>query len=182
MNTPPRDASPSRRVTAPALSRLVGFAIDAATYLIIPALLFPLGLLLSRRGVILTAPAVNAIGFALVIAPATVWAAWWETRPRGATPGKRLRRLQVVGERTKALPSPRQALLRNVIKIAVPWELGHTVALGLADAGNQVPVWLWALNAITYGWVLGNVVLLFLPSGQPVHDRLAGTLVARTTT
>jgi hypothetical protein len=33
------------------------------------------------------------------------------------------------------------------------------------------------LTAITYGWVLANLILLFLPSGKPVPDRLAGTVV-----
>ena len=182
MNPTPRGDPPSRRVTAPPLPRLAGAVFDWATYLIIPALLLPLGLLLTQRGVMPSSLAVNAIGLALVIAPATVWAAWREARPRGATPGKRLLRLQVVDERTRAMPSARQALTRNLIKIAVPWELGHTVALGYASAaGSDVPVWLWALTVITYGWVLANLLLLFLPSGKPAHDRLAGTIVVRTT-
>jgi uncharacterized RDD family membrane protein YckC len=130
----------------------------------------------------LSSVGVNVIGFALVIALATIWAAWWETGPRGATPGKRLVRLGLVDARTRASPTPRQSLVRNVIKIAVPWELGHTVALGFANVGSQLPIWLWVLTAITYGWVLGNVVLLVLPSGKPVHDRLAGTVIVRTTT
>jgi hypothetical protein len=48
---------------------------------------------------------VNAIGLALVIAPATAWATWREARPRGATPGKRLLRLRVLDEGTEALLS-----------------------------------------------------------------------------
>jgi hypothetical protein len=56
---------------APALPRLAAFAVDAATYLIIPALLVPLGMLLVRQGVRLNSAAVNAIGLAFVIAPAT---------------------------------------------------------------------------------------------------------------
>jgi uncharacterized RDD family membrane protein YckC len=142
MNRIRDNASPSHRVTAPPLPRLAGVVVDGATYLILPALLLPLGLLLIRRGVMLNSLAVNAIGFALVIAPATAWAAWWEARPRGATPGKRLRRLQVIDERSRAVPVARQCLVRNLIKIALPWQLGHTVALGFANAGNDVPVWL----------------------------------------
>jgi hypothetical protein len=53
----------SRRVTAPPLHRLTGFAVDGATYLIIPALLLALGVLLTRRGVMLSSVGVNAIGF-----------------------------------------------------------------------------------------------------------------------
>ena len=79
------------------------------------------------------------------------------------------------------MPVARQSLLRNLIKIALPWQLGHTVALGFANAGNDVPVWLWMLTGITYGWALANLLLLVLPSGKPVHDRLAGTVVVRAT-
>ena len=74
------------RVPAAPLPRLAAFALDAVTYLIIPALLLPLGLLLIRHGVMLSSVAVNAVGLAFVIAPATAWATWREAGPRGATP------------------------------------------------------------------------------------------------
>jgi len=45
-------------LTAPPLPRLAALAIDIATYLIIPALLVPLGLLLIQRGVMLSSLAV----------------------------------------------------------------------------------------------------------------------------
>jgi uncharacterized RDD family membrane protein YckC len=173
------DAPPHRRLTAPPLPRLSALAIDVATYLIIPALLVPLGLLLSQRGVMLSSLAVNALALVLVIAPESAWAAWWEARPRGATVGKRLRRLRVIDEKTRALPSGRQALVRNLIKITLPWELGHTVALGFASLEAKPAPWLWALTVITYGWVLANLLLLVLPSGKPAHDRVAGTVVLR---
>jgi hypothetical protein len=89
--------TPMPRVPAAPLPWLAAFALDAVTYLIIPALLLPLGLLLIRRAVMLSSVAVNAVGLALVIAPATAWASWHEARPRGATPGKRLLRLGVIG-------------------------------------------------------------------------------------
>jgi uncharacterized RDD family membrane protein YckC len=147
-------------------------------YLIIPALLLPLGLLLMQRRVMLSSLTVNALALALVIASATAWAAWRQARPRGATVGKRLLRLRVVDEKTRAMPPGRQALVRNLIKITLPWELGHTVALSYATlGGNPVPPWLWALTVITYGWVLANLLLVVLPSGKPAHDRLARTIV-----
>jgi uncharacterized RDD family membrane protein YckC len=173
--------TPPRLVPAPPLPRLAAFALDAATYLIIPALLLPIGPLLIRHGIMLSSPAVNVIGLALVIAPATAWATWREARPRGATPGKRLLRLGVRDESTEALPSASRSLARNVIKIAVPWELGHTVALGYAYAGSgSVPIWLWILTAIIYGWLLVSLILLIIPSRKPLHDRLARTIVVRS--
>jgi uncharacterized RDD family membrane protein YckC len=65
-----------------------------------------------------------------------------------------------------------------MIKIAVPWELGHTVALGCAyQRGDAMPDWLWALTALSYGWLLLNLILLTTPSHKPLHDRLAHTIV-----
>jgi uncharacterized RDD family membrane protein YckC len=54
------------------------------------------------------------------------------------------------------------------------------VALGYANlGGGVVPVWLWVLTVITYGWVLANFILLIIPSAKPLHDRLARTVVTR---
>ena len=65
-----------------------------------------------------------------------------------------------------------------MIKITVPWELGHTVALGYAhQPGDDVPDWLGALTALSYGWLLLNTILLMIPSHKPLHDRLAHTIV-----
>jgi len=61
------DAPPHRRLTAPPLPRLAALAIDVATYLIIPALLVPLGLLLIQPGVMLSSLAVNALALVLVM-------------------------------------------------------------------------------------------------------------------
>jgi uncharacterized RDD family membrane protein YckC len=174
-----QDGAVPRLVPAPPLPRLTAFALDAVTYLIIPALLLPLGLLLIRHGVMLSSVAINAIGLVLVIAPATAWASWREARPRGATPGKRLLRLGVLDETTEALVPASRSLARNMIRIALPWELGHTVALGYAyTEGSNVPVWLWLLTAIIYGWLIINLILLII-SRKPLHDRLAGTIVVR---
>jgi hypothetical protein len=93
------DAPPAGRLSAPPLPRLAAVAVDGATYLIIPALLVPIGLLLSRRGVTLSSLAVKSV----------------------------------------------------------------------------VPGWLWMLTAVTYGWLLLNLILLIIPSHRPVHDRLART-------
>jgi uncharacterized RDD family membrane protein YckC len=123
-----------RRLTAPPLPRLAALAIDVATYLIIPALKV---LLLIQRGVMLSSLAVNALALVLVIAPATGWAARCEARPRGATVGKRLRPLRVIDQKTRALPSGRQALVRNLIKITLPWELGSHRGVGVRQPRSQ---------------------------------------------
>jgi uncharacterized RDD family membrane protein YckC len=104
-----QSGTPTPRVPAAPLPRLAAFALEVATYLVIPALLLPLGLLLIRRGVMLSPVAVNAVGLTLVIAPATAWAAGHEAQPRGATPGKRLLRLGVINESTDAWSRPGEA-------------------------------------------------------------------------
>ena len=124
-----QDGAQTRHISAPALPRLTAFALDAVTYLIIPALLLPLGLLLIRHGVMPEFGCSQCIGLVLVIAPATAWATWCEARPREATLGKRLLRLGVLAETTEALVPASRSLARNVIKIALPWESGHTCPL-----------------------------------------------------
>lgn len=100
-------------------------------------MLLPLGLLLARNGIVPSPLAVNGVGLVLVILPASLWATWWEAASKGAaTPGKRLLRLRVLHEQARALPSARQSAVRDMIKIALPWELGHTVALGLREHGT----------------------------------------------
>jgi hypothetical protein len=54
-----QDGAQGRLVSAPALPRLTAFALDAVTYLIILALLLPLGLLLIRHGVMMSSAAVK---------------------------------------------------------------------------------------------------------------------------
>jgi hypothetical protein len=78
-----------------------------------------------------------------------------------------------------------RALLRNTLKIAIPWELGHTVALGLADTGRAaagggavvVPPWLWAVTGATYAMVIVYVGALFTGSRRTPYDRLSRTRV-----
>ena len=115
-------------------------------------MLLPLGLLLARNGIVPSPLAVNGVGLVLVILPASLWATWWEAASKGAaTPGKRLLRLRVLHERARALPSARQSVVRNMIKIALPWELGHTVALGYANmAGGEVPAWLCGRSPLSH--------------------------------
>jgi hypothetical protein len=56
------DAPTAGRLTAAPLPRLAALAMGGASYLIIPALLFPLGFLLLQRGVVLCSLAVNDQG------------------------------------------------------------------------------------------------------------------------
>ena len=68
----------------------------------------------------------------VLIVPATVWLAAWESSRSAATPGKRLLGLRVRVLREGDV-GRRRAAARNVLKVALPWELGHTAAFLLAD-------------------------------------------------
>ncbi len=159
------------------LKRLAAAAVDGATYLIIPALLVPLGVFLVVRGISPPAEAVYLFSLAVVVLPATLWTARCEAET-GATPGKRLLRLHVIDLATSRRPSRARALVRALVKIAVPWGLGHTVALGFAAfPPGGLPGWLLVVTILTYAWVIAALVLLFIRPRRLVHDRVVGTLV-----
>jgi uncharacterized RDD family membrane protein YckC len=163
--------------------RLAAFGVDygiIAAYLGVLVLIGVLGraadLLPSR----VTTPGGRIIGqltaMVVLTVPVTLWFAWWEAAPRGATPGKRLLGLRVSRLDGGALSWPR-SLLRSGARIAVPWELAHTgVWNSLAWPGPDAPVNL-ALFAVANGLLVLNLVLLFVGARRPVYDRLAGTVV-----
>lgn len=167
--------NPSATPTAPIGRRLAASLVDATSFLVLPALLVPVGLWLINRGTVLSPTAVNLIGLVGIVLPATVWTACWESA-RGATPGKRLLGLAVVDIGSERRPRFRPTLLRAVIKIAVPWELGHTTALGLsADATPGIS--LWVVVGATYLLPLIMIIFLVVHPHRPPHDRLARTRV-----
>jgi uncharacterized RDD family membrane protein YckC len=115
---------------------------------------------------------------AVLTVPVTLWFAFWEAAPRGATPGKRLLGLRVSRLDGSGL-SPPVSLLRSSLRVAVPWELAHTGVWNvLAWPGPDAP-----LNAVLFslanGLLVLNVAMLFLGARRPPYDRLAGTVVQR---
>ncbi|MBP2414478.1 putative RDD family membrane protein YckC [Arthrobacter stackebrandtii] len=122
----------------------------------------------------------NLVGLTMV-APVVAGAAWFESRARAATPGKRVLGLRV--EHDGAPPAFRRALLRNTVKIGAPWLLGHAATFAvLATLANEtVPAWVAALavfaNLVPLVWLAS----LFTPGGRTIHDRLSGTRVAAAT-
>ena len=72
----------------------------------------------------------------------------------------------------------RRALLRNALKVALPWELGHTVAFTLATSNGIVPAWIIPVTALTYALPIVYIVTLFVGDGRTLYDRITGTVVA----
>jgi uncharacterized RDD family membrane protein YckC len=172
-----------RQQPSPGWRRLAAGGVDyglVAAYLVLLGLA---GALLRAAGPLpseITTPGGRILAqlaaFAVLTVPVTLWFAWWEAAPRGATPGKRLLGLRV-GRLDGGGVSWSGSLLRSTVKIALPWELAHTgVWNSLVWPGPDAPV-----NAVLFVVANGLLVLylamLFLGTHRPPYDRLAGTVV-----
>lgn len=121
----------------------------------------------------------NLVATVTLVAPVTVVLAGLESSAREASFGKRARRLKVVSARTGSRMSFRRALARNVLKIALPWTIGHAAVYGIvASSGTgAVPVSVWVVTAIAYVLPVTYVVSLFLGTGRTPYDHLCGSVV-----
>ncbi|KAF0258636.1 RDD family protein [Clavibacter michiganensis subsp. michiganensis] len=128
----------------------------------------------------------NAVAALVTVVPITIALAVMESGPRQSTPGKRARRLVVRDARTgDALPF-RRALLRNAVKVALPWAVGHAAVYAIVGTSGttggtrtSVPAGVEALTAIAYVLPAVWLVTLLLGSGRTPYDRIAGAVVAR---
>jgi len=158
--------------------RIAAWSVDWLVIIGYAAALVPLGLLLKDRSVQLSSLAWNLISFVLLIVPVTVWLAAWEATPRAATPGKRLARLRVHANDGRP-PRFGRSIARNGLKVALPWELGHTAAFVLAtssaDGAAMTAASICGLAACVIGG--GYLVSLFVGSGRTPYDRVTGTSV-----
>ncbi|MBD5381056.1 RDD family protein [Clavibacter sepedonicus] len=127
--------------------------------------------------------AANVLAALATVVPITIVLAVLESGPRQATPGKRARRLVVQDARTgDALPF-RRALLRNALKVALPWTVGHVAAyaiVGTSDSLGSVPPGVEAVTVIAYVLPAVWLLTLLIGSGRTPYDRIAGTVVARS--
>ncbi|MEO6532266.1 MAG: RDD family protein [Pseudolysinimonas sp.] len=120
----------------------------------------------------------NAIGFVTLIVPITLAAAGFDGTSRHATPGKRLLRLRI--RSAGGGPGFVRALLRNTIKYAAPWELGHTAVFALVGSTTATPLWVTVVLIAAYAIPVASIVML-LVSGRALHDWVAGTEVVAVT-
>lgn len=112
-------------------ARIVATLIDVACMLPWIAVVAAAGSVLYVAGTIREVPDAlgNLIGFGTLIVPITLAAAGFDGTSRHATPGKRALRLRL--RSAGGGPGFTRALLRNAIKCAAPWELGHTAVFAL---------------------------------------------------
>lgn len=167
-------------VTRLAVRRVAAWCVDWLVVIGYAAALVPLGLLLDGRSPQWSPATWNLVSFGLLIVPVTGWLAFWEAAPRGASPGKRLLRLRVLTTDGSGLQFPR-ALVRNGLKVALPWELGHTAAFTLAEpsAAGPAMVAAAACGIAACAIAAGYAISLFLGSGRTPYDRAAGSSVGR---
>jgi uncharacterized RDD family membrane protein YckC len=165
-------------MTRLAVRRIAAWCVDWLIIIGYAAALVPLGLLLAAWSVRLSPAAWNAVSFLLLVAPVTGWLAFWEAAPRGASPGKRLLRLRVRTAAGSAPPLAR-ALVRNALKVALPWELGHTAAFTLASAPAPGPAQVVAMGCGVAACLVVAGYAVSLVFGRTPYDRVAGTWVVR---
>jgi len=168
---------PSRRRGA----RIVATLIDIACMLPWIAVVAAAGAVLYVAGVTHEVSDLvgNVIGFVTLIVPITLAAAGFDGTARHATPGKRAVRLRV--ESASGGPGFARALLRNAVKYALPWELGHTAVFALVGSTGAPSAWVTVVLVAAYAIPILSLVLM-LVTGRALHDRLAGTTVSDATT
>ena len=167
--------------TAP--RRLVAWLIDWCCILVWVAATAAIGVPLLLVGVITVTNVIvlNLVGAIVVIVPVVGAAAWCESTPRGATPGKRAMGL-VVQSGSIRLPY-RLALLRNALKLGVPWLIGHAAVFAIVNSSNagNVPAGVWVLTGLAYLIPIIWIISLFVGDHRTPYDRICSTHVLRTT-
>ena len=160
-------------------NRLLAGVIDWLCILVWIAVVAVVGITLYLTGVTrgIDSVTANIVGFVTLVAPVTIALARRESNAPEATPGKRARGLAVQSNADGSRTSFGRALARNALKIAVPWELGHTVAFTLATGNGIVPAWIVPIIALTYALPIVYIVTLFVGDGRTLYDRIAGTVV-----
>lgn len=156
------------------LRRIAAFLVDWLLIIGYAALLIPFGLMIRDRVADLPSWALNAGAFVLLIVPVTIWLAAWERGGWRATPGKRLLGLRVGTEAGDAL-GWRRSLVRNALKLALPWELGHTGVYAFASGADAVGS---ACTGAAYGLLLWYLMSA-ARTGRTPYDRTSGSQVER---
>jgi uncharacterized RDD family membrane protein YckC len=166
-------------VTSTTRSRLLAGLIDLALVLVWALLMAgSLGLLISMgpaRGV---APlTLHLIGIAVVVLPSTLGLTLLEGGRYEATPGKLKYGLRVRRDPSGERISWGRSLLRNLLKLGLPWTLAHLAVITVGSGGG-VDAILGALLSLAVP--LAYLISLFTGKGRTIYDRLAGTMVIST--
>ena len=160
--------------------RIAAWLVDWLCFLVWLGLLAAVGIPLYLSGATSQWPAVttNVVSALVTAVPLTIFLAVLESGTRQATIGKRVLGLKVVGAKDGERLSFGMALLRNALKIAVPWTIGHAAAIGLVSSPEVGPG-LAVLTAAAYVLPIGYVITLFTGEGRTPYDRAGRARVVR---
>jgi len=157
-------------------ARSQAYVVDSLVHLAVPIALVPVGLLVRRHHRRLDLRLLHALS-ALPPVAATLLAGAQDSR--SGTWGHRWQGL-VVRTTDGHVPGFGRALLRNTVKVGIPWQLGHVVAIGAATGRlDRHHPWIIAATAVVYLWMAAAVAAVSLKSGRALHDRAASTEVDR---
>jgi len=165
-------------------NRLIAWGIDwlcvSAWVAVIAAVAVPLSLAGVTGGLSLVA--LNVLGDTVLVIPVTICFAWLESSDREATIGKRRRGLKVVDADTGSRVPLRRTLLRNALKIAVPWIIGHAVVYEIfqTNKAGHIPRWVGVATAGAYILPAVYAVSLFVGQGRTPYDWVSRTAVSRS--
>lgn len=136
----------------------------------------------------------NVVAAITVVVPATVGLAVLEASRLHGTLGKRLLGIRVIG-RPAVGPGAGDdragsaiagaalgaSVLRNALKIAVPWTIGHSAVIAIlgTSADGPPPAWVWLLTAAAYALPIVYVASLFVRRGRTPYDVASRTAVVR---
>lgn len=157
------------------LAGLIDLGLALVWALLVAAIGVPL--YLTGRTAAMGPLALNLVGLALVVVPVTVALTLLECGRYEATPGKLKLGLRVRVDPTGKRLSWQRSLLRNLLKLGLPWSLGHLAAIALA-AGGGIDAEIGAILSMAVP--IAYLVTLFTGHGRTVYDRLAGTMVITT--
>ncbi len=119
----------------------------------------------------------NLMGIAAVVLPATIALTSLEAGRYEATPGKLKYGLRVRRDPDGARISWGRSLLRNLLKLGLPWTLAHLAVITATVAGGPA-AWLGA--AIGVAVPVAYLVSMRSGDGRTLYDHLAGTMVITT--
>jgi uncharacterized RDD family membrane protein YckC len=160
----------------------VAWLVDWLCFLVWLALVAAVGIPLYLSGVTgqWSVATTNVVSALVTAVPLTIFLAVLESGSRQASVGKRVLGLKVVGVGDGGRLSFASALLRNMLKVAVPWTVGHAAAIALVGSGSTtIGPGLGALTAAAYVLPIAYVVSLFVGEGRTPYDRAGAARVVR---
>lgn len=119
----------------------------------------------------------NLAGIVAVVLPATIGLTLLEGGRYEATPGKLRFGLRVRRDPTGERLSWGRSLLRNLLKLGLPWTLLHLAVMS-AWVGGGPSAWVGALVSVAVP--AAYVVSLVRGDGRTIYDHVAGTMVIST--